>query len=737
MNRDRLLERYDLASERYELWEGGSDPLAILGRRDFLRAVGGGLVVLLLLGRSQAQESGGGGRRRRGEDGPREVGAWIQIGEDGAVTAYTGKVEVGQNARTSLAMAVADELRLPVESVAMVMGDTDRVPFDMGTFGSRTTPTMVPQLRRAAAAARRVLIKLAAEKAGVEADPDAFRVKGGKITYVPKNQTFGFGDLTGGRRLLEMIEDEEAVTPAADWKAAGVSTPKVDGLAFVTGQHQYASDAKRPGMLVAKILRAPTLDAKLQGLDSAEAEAMPGVQVVRDGEFVAVAAPDEPTAIAAIAALEPDWEIPDGSKPDNASMYDGFRAALDQARSEGSDEADAVAKGLKSADARIDVTYEIAYIAHAPLETRAALAEWDGEKLTVTTGTQRPFGVREEVAAALNLPITQVRVLMPDTGAGYGGKHTGEAAVEAARVAHALGKGKPVRLTWTREEEFTWAYLRPSGLIAVKAGAARDGRLTAWEFRNINSGGSGIETPYEVPARLTAHHPADSPLRQGSYRALAATANTFARESAMDELAGELGIDPLAFRLKNLENARLREVLATAAERFGWGEESSTPDRGFGLACAMEKGGHIAGCVEVAIVPGRRGRRAVRLARAVLVFDCGAIVNPDQLRAQVEGATIQGLGGALTEAIRFADGKLQNGRFSRYPMPRFPDVPAIEVILIDREDVPAAGAGESPIVAIAPAVANAIAAATGFRSRSMPLAPDGLPSRDEAVGAGS
>ena len=733
--RDRMLARYDLAPERYELWENDADPLALLGRRDFLRTIGGGLVVLLLLGRSNAKAQESGRRGRRGEDAPREVGAWIHIGEDGAVTAYTGKVEVGQNARTSLSQAVADELRLPVESVAMVMGDTDLVPFDMGTFGSRTTPTMVPQLRRAAAAARRALIRLAAEKLGVEPVADAFRVADGKITHIDGDRALGFGELTGGRKLLEAIEDDEAVTPATDWEAAGVSAPKVDGLAFVTGRHKYASDEKKSGMLVAKVLRAPSLGAKLKDLDASVAEAMPGVKVVRDDEFVAVAGPDEPTAVEALGALKPDWEVPPGPKPDNASMYADFRAVLDRARSEGSAEADAVARGLASADAKVDATYEIAYIAHAPLEPRSALADWDGEKLTVSTGTQRPFGVRSEVAAALNLPESQVRVLVPDTGAGYGGKHTGEAAVEAARVAFALKK--PIQLTWTREEEFTWAYLRPSGLIAVKAGVARDGRLTAWEFRNVNSGGSGIEGPYEVPARLVAHHPADSPLRQGSYRALAATANNFARESAMDELAGKLELDPLAFRLKNLRDDRLREVLTTAAERFGWGSEPSTPDRGFGLACGMEKGGHIAACVEVAIGPGRRGRRAVRLARAVLAFDCGAIVNPDQLKAQVEGATIQGIGGALTEAIRFADGKLFNGRFSRYPMPRFADAPAIEVLLIDREDVPAAGAGETPIIAIAPAIANAIAAATGVRIRSMPLAPQGLPARDEAAGAGS
>jgi isoquinoline 1-oxidoreductase len=336
----------------------------------------------------------------------------------------------------------------------------------------------------------------------------------------------------------------------------------------------------------------------------------------------------------------------------------------------------------------------------------------------VWTGTQRPFGVRGELAAAFQIPESKVRVIVPDTGAGYGGKHTGEAAVEAARLAKTAGK--PVKLVWTRQEELTWAYFRPAGVIEIASGARKDGSLTAWEFHNYNSGGSGIRTPYEVAHRRTEFHASHSPLRQGSYRALAATANHFARESHMDELAQAVSLDPLEFRLKNLREPRLRAVLEAAARSFGWGKTAPS-HHGVGLAVGTEKGGFVATCVEVA-VDGPK----VQVLRAVTAFECGAVINPDHLKNQVEGAMIQGLGGALFEAIDFEDGRVLNARFSRYRVPRLRDTPEVETVLLDRKDLASAGAGETPIVTIAPAVGNAIFAASGVRLRSMPMVPKGL-----------
>jgi nicotinate dehydrogenase subunit B len=291
--------------------------------------------------------------------------------------------------------------------------------------------------------------------------------------------------------------------------------------------------------------------------------------------------------------------------------------------------------------------------------------------------------------------------------------------VEAARLAQAVGK--PVKVAWTREEEFTWGYFRPAGLIEVHAGVTKDGKLTAWEFHNYNSGGSAIRMPYTVANQKVEFHSTDSPLQQGSYRALASTANNFARESVMDELADAIEMDPLAFRLKNLGNDRMRAVLEAAAKKFGWGKEKGG-GRGFGLAVGTEKGSYVATCAEVAI-----DKEKVQVVRATTAFECGAILNPDGLTNQIEGAVIMGLGGALTEQIDFQNGQILNPKFSAYKVPRFRDAPVLETVLVDRKDLPSEGAGETPIIAIAPAVGNAIFQATGQRLRSMPMAAKGLP----------
>ena len=312
-------------------------------------------------------------------------------------------------------------------------------------------------------------------------------------------------------------------------------------------------------------------------------------------------------------------------------------------------------------------------------------------------------------------------MIVPDTGSAYGGKHTADAALEAARLARAANR--PVKIVWSREEEFTWAYFRPAGVIEIKSGISAEGRLTAWEFHNYNSGASGIQTPYDVANQLIQFHPVNSPLRQGSYRGLAATANHFARESHMDELARAAQIDPLEFRLKNLSDPRLRAVFESAAKTFGWPKKKTQNGQGFGMGGGVEKNGYVATCAEI-LVDHNSGD--VRVVRVVTAFECGAIVNPDGLRHQIVGANIMGLGGALFEAIEFENGRITNPHFSRYRDPRFRDIPEIEAVLLDRKDIPPAGAGETPIVGLAPAIGNAIFDATGLRLRGLPLVPRGL-----------
>ena len=682
-------------------------------RRAFLKVLGGGVLVCLWPAPSPGQESG---RASGGRELPKQVAAWLHVGENGRVTVFTGKVEIGQNIRTSLAQQVAEELNSPVDSIELVMGDTDRTPFDMGTFGSRTTPTMGPQLRAAAAAAREALKDLAAKSWGVAAS--ALQTKDGTVIDPASRRSISFGDLTHRQELIRDVEGA-AVSAPKDWRIAGASARKVSGRDVVTGRHRYSADLARPGLLHGKVLRPASFKATLASADTAAAERIAGVTVVRDGDFVGVAAPTMPGAEKALAAIHAQWNETAG-QPGHADIFEHLKRTREPGRDPyvtGS-----VEQALAAADVKLSRTYTVEYIAHAPLEPRAALAEWSGDRLSVWTGTQRPFAVREELASAFRIPVEKVRVQVPDTGSAYGGKHTGDAAVEAARLAKATGK--PVKVVWTREEEFTWAYFRPAGVLEVSGGARRDGTLTAWEFHNTNSGPAAIRTPYDVANQRIEFHPAASPLRQGSYRGLAATANVFARECQMDELARELGLDPLAFRLKNLSDARLKAVLEAAAEKFGWGKAKAGAGSGFGVACGVEKGGYLATCAEVTV---DSATRQVRLVRVVEAFECGAVVNPDGLKNQIEGAIVQGIGGALFEAIRFDKGRIENPHFAQYRVPRIPDLPKIEVVILDRRDLPPAGAGETPLFGLAPAVAGAIFETTGVRLRGLPLAPRGVP----------
>jgi nicotinate dehydrogenase subunit B len=709
-----------LEPERYELTAGPAYRFQV-DRRDFFKLLGAGIVVVCVLKDVGAgQESGG--SRRGGEALPKDIGSWLHIGEDGLVTVYTGKVEMGQNIRTSLTQAVAEELSVASEKIRMVMGDTKLTPFDRGTFGSLTTPVMNLQLRRVAAAARDVLVGVAAAQWNV--DRKGLVAVEGRVTDPAGKRSVEYAALAKGQLLTAALPAEDPLIPASQWKVAGQSMPKVDGRDFVTGKHRYPSDQKVPGLLHGKILRPAAFGATLVSLDTTKAEQIPGVTVVHDGNFVGVAAPTAELAGRAVAGIKADWKS--DPQPSNKELFD----VLKKTASEGTDPTgDAghvstgnVGEAMAAAEHRLQQTYTVSYIAHTPLEPRAALAEWEGDNVTVWTGTQRPFGVRAELAEAFHIPEDQVRVLMPDTGSGYGGKHTGETAIEAARLARAARR--PVKLVWTREEEYSWAYFRPAGVMELSAGAHKDGTIAAWEHHNYNSGSAGIRTYYEIANQRIQFHPSRSPLRQGSYRALAATANHFARESFMDELAHGLKIDPLEFRLKNMKNDRLRAVFETGAKKFGWGGAKAA-GHGFGMGGGYEKLGYIATFAEVA-VNAKSGE--VKVVRVVTAFDCGAIVNPDNLRNQIEGSNIMGLGGALFEAIEFENGRILNGRMSEYRVPRFSDVPVLETVLIDRKDLPSVGAGECPMVGLAPAIANAIFDAAGVRLRGLPLVPNGLKS---------
>ncbi|WP_257666048.1 xanthine dehydrogenase family protein molybdopterin-binding subunit [Parapedobacter tibetensis] len=685
-----------------------------INRRNFFKLLGGGVAIALTHSYVYAWQELG---QSMGSALPDEesIAAWIHILEDGSISVFTGKVEVGQNIRTSLAQLVAEELAVPLPRITMTMGDTLLCPYDQGTYGSRTTPYMGPKLRKAAASLKEALVEMAATQWKIP--KESVQAKDGQLIHSGSGQALDYGEITKGKKILLPVNDQAALTPPQQWTIAGTSVPKTNGRDFVSGKHQYVSDMELPDMVYGKILRAPSYGASLVSAAIEKAQVSANVTVVQEEGFIGVTAPDPQTAANALAKIDAQWHA--APQPAKAEIFTYLKENSRQNNNEDPAQAEA-RKAFEASTIRLEQRVEVQYIAHVPLEPRAAVATWGDGQLTVWTGTQRPFGVQEELAEAFSVPKSSIRVFMPDTGSAYGGKHSGEAALEAARLAKAVGK--PVKVVWTREEEFKWAYFRPAGLIEMAAAVDDDGLISSWEFHNYNSGGAGIDLPYEASVKHIQFHPSRTPLKQGSYRALASTANIFAIESMMDDLARQLKQNPLDFRLANLKDERLKGVLKAAAGKFGW-EKEKVADHGYGIACGFVKNSYIATCVEVAY---NRSSEQLSVLRIVAAFDCGAIVNPLHLENQVMGCVLQGLGGALFEEVDFKDGRILNPSLSSYRVPRFADIPPLDIVLLDRKDIPSAGAGETPIVGIAPAIRNAIADATGVKLSSLPLIPQGL-----------
>ncbi len=700
-------ENLPFEPERYELREPPAYRFAV-NRREFFGIAGAGLLIVATAAPSEAQRGGGAA----------DLESRLHIAEDGAITILSGKIEEGQGALTELTMVAAEELRVPVSRVHTVLGDTDLVPNDGTTAGSSTTPRTVPGVRRAGAAARDLLIASAARQWGINAT--GLEVRDGAVRHAGK--TYSYGDLAKAPELAvaykEALPAGTTVIPAKDWQVLGKPQVRIDSRDIVTGTHRYPRDMVRPGMLYGRVLRPPSYGATLVSADLAAAQKMPGVVAVRDGSFVGCAAPTSFAARKALDAIAAASQWKTTAQPSSDTLFEYLKQhANPSGRRQGQDRG-SVEKGLEEAKRRLQASYRVAYIQHAPMEPRAAVAEWQDNRLTVWTGTSNPFSVRQTLAETFHLPAERVRVIVPHFGGGFGGKHTGEAAIEAARLAKEAGR--PVAMQWTRPEEFMWAYFRPAALIEVEAGLDAAGSIAAWDFTNYNSGASALDTPYRIPNARTRFLASDSPLRQGSYRCLAATANNFARESFTDEMAEAAGKDPLEFRLSHLDNERIRNVLTAAAERFGWAErrKKRRSGTGIGLACGTEKNSVVAACCEVEV---DRATGAPKVLEVVEAFECGAILNPVNLRCQVEGCIMMGLGPALREEIRFRDGRVTNGHFASYRVDRFADAPKLDVILLDRKDMDPAGAGETPIIAIAPAIANAVFDVTGKRVRTMPI----------------
>lgn len=638
----------------------------------------------------------------------------IRVEGDGTITAFSGKVEFGQGVRTAFAQVVAEELDVPPERVRMVLGDTAVVPYDGGTYGSRSVAHEWPELRRAAAHARRMLLERAGARLGVSADD--LTTEDGFVRIGDRRATYA--ELVRESPLVGPIPDDVTLRPRDRWRYVGKPAPRAEARDIVTGRARYVADVRLAGMLHGAIVRPAARGARVLGIDDdVAARAMPGVAgIVRDGDLLGVVAERAEQARAAADAIVVDWSIPD--QPE--------RATIDiPMRHEGNvDAAMATAAVTRAA------TYVLPPISNAPIGPSAAIADVRGDGATVYAATHRPFALRDGVARALGIPPERVRFIAQMSSGTYGRSSSYDAPLEAAVLSkHA---GRPVHVQWTRAEEFALSPSRPEAVLEIAAGLDAGGGIVGWrydEHTNVHtsqgldprtaagSSGRNAIPPYRIPHSRVVLHMEPTPLRTANFRSLAAAENVFAIESFMDELAEATGQEPVAFRLRHLDDPRLRRVIEGVAMRAGWGRKL-VERRGLGLACTLYHGTYVAQVAEVDVASSGK----VRLLRMWCVVDPGIAVNPDGVRNQVEGGIQQAASWTILEELRHRHGRVVTTGWDSYPIATFRDAPEeIDVLVQGDADAPPTGVGEPGSVPTAAAIANAVYAACGARVRELPL----------------
>jgi len=685
-----------------------------MDRRDFMKRVGTGLVVAFSVGNNPLKSCA-----IAQDDTPR-VNAYLRIGEDGRATLYTGKIEMGQGPITSLPMELADELDVRLEDVDMIMGDTDLCPWDEGTYGSLSTRVFGQVLRRAAARARAILLAMASEELGVKVE-DLEASEGVISARSDSSKKVSYADLTKGKAIFDTEIGEVTLKKPTEFKVMGKSRFRVDSTEKVTGRAKYSGDIQLPGMMRARILRPPSLGAKLVSVDTSEAEQVEGVTLVREGDLVAVLHSSQFGADLAIGKVKAEWDE-QKVEINQDTLFDHILEVATERRviaSEGE-----LSRGKEAAVQEVKSTFNDPYIAHSPMENHTATAVMENGRMKVWASCQTPYPDRENVAEELGMDLKDVQFLPIFLGGGFGGKCYNPQATEAARLAKL--SGKPVQVVYPREEEFMYDRLRPAAVIQVDAGLDANGRITYWDFAVHLGGSRESEHFYDIPNSRTSHLNAprgilDHPFYTGAWRAPSVNTNTFARESQMDILAAAAGVDPLEFRLRHLEHfPKMAKVLKTGAEKFGWTPAKGPSGRGFGFAAGIDVNTDVVVFVEVEV---DEGSGFVQVKRAVCCQDMGIVVNPQGAIIQAEGCMLMGLGYALREEIEFEGRKMLTRNYDTYGITQFNMAPELEVVLIDSEEEVPHGGGEPAIVCMGAAVANAVFDATGARIYRLPLSP--------------
>lgn len=688
-----------------------------MNRRSFVKLLGGGIFIFFqpwdltdILSLPSEQ----------GRSLPKDYNAFLQVAEDGTVSCFTGKIEMGQGIITSLCQMMADELNVSMEKVRMVMGDTDLCPWDAGTWGSQSVQTFGPAMRAAASEARNVMIGLAADSLGVPAE--RLDVKDGMI-FDTKNpgKKIGYGQIAKGKKIEKHLDSKPPVEDYTKFTYVGKPFKRSDAKSKVTGQAKYAGDYKLPGMVFARVLRPPSHGATLKSADTSEVEKIKGTQVIRDGDFIAVINENRDRADEAIVKIKAEYTFNE-MKVNDKNMFDRMVGA--DSRSNEISSSGNIEEGIKLSDHIFESEFHDPYLAHAAIETHSALAVLEGDKMTVWASTQSPFGLKDSITRELGFPPEKVRIITPFVGGGFGGKAPSNQGVEAARIAKIVKK--PVMVVWARDEEFFNDTFHPAGVIRIRSGIDKTGKIVLWDYNLYYGGSRGSDTLYDVPNSRTMAYsqmkdaPLIHPFGTGAWRAPNNNANTFARESQIDIMASAAGIDPLEFRLKNLKDEKMIACWKAVADKFGYVPAKSPGGRGIGIACGTDAGSWVAFMAEVKVDTGTGNIRVVRIACAQ---DMGLCVNPEGALMQMEGCITMGLGYTLTEEVEFEGGNIKPRGFDTYIIPHFSWLPKIDCVILDRKDKPPKGGGEPAIIGVGAVVANAVFDATGARLYRMPMTP--------------
>jgi len=689
-----------------------------LQRRDFFKLLGGGIFVyfstrnpseLLALPLAQRREV------------PTDYNAFLRIAEDGTVSCYTGKIEMGQGPITSLPQQIADELDVAIESVKMVMGDTEICPYDAGTWGSLTTREFSHYLRAAGAEARAVLIELGSEYLEIPAKD--LSVKDGVIFGIsnPKKQV-SYGELARGQQIERFVDEKPDVKDHKEFHYVGQSRLHSDAKVKVTGEAKFSGDMKLPGMVYAKILRPPSHAATLISVDYSEAEKIDGVQVVRDDDLVAVLHELQVVATAALEKVKAEYTFDEKDVDDN-TVFEYLLNAPSESQVVAS--TGNLKEGEEQADWVVESEFHDGYVAHSPIEPHTAMANWEGKKVTVWESAQSPYGAQGQIARELGMDLENVRVISPFLGGGFGGKIYHPQVMEVVKVAKLAQN--PVMLAYTREEEFFKDYFRPAAVVKIRSGVTDSGNITMWDYSQFFAGNRGSDTIYDVPHSQTTGYGEKQgspvhPFPTGAWRAPGNNTNTFSRESHVEILASRAGVDPLQFRLDNLADEKMISVLKAMADKFGYTPAAGPSGRGIGIACGIDAGTWVAVMVE-ADVDVQTGK--VQVKRAVCVQDMGMCVNPQGAGIQMEGCVTMGMGYALSEDVEFKGGDVITSNFDTYQLPLFSWVPnQIDTVILERQDQPPQGGGEPAIICMGGAIGNAIFDACGARLYQMPMTPE-------------